>query len=155
MHPSSDPLQADNGTVPPVPSRPAPTQLRLDENPEQMLQRARAAVLALRSRRPRYGENVRDVFALVALYTWADGIARVSAAQLARDLELEKTNVCRALRTLAAAGWVQPMERVDGEFVPATRHPSHRAGYLVPRMVAPTWSAGRARPHLVRGSDHR
>jgi hypothetical protein len=137
-------------TTPPPPSPVTPpVQLRLGENPAQLLQRHRSSVAAVvdaGSTRRRYGPGVVELFALLADHTNADGIGLVSAADLALVLRRDRANVRTDLRALAAGGFVIPLERVDGVYVAATRHPRHRVGYLVPGMVAPS----PVRPHVVR-----
>jgi hypothetical protein len=130
--------------APPTPVT-APVQLRLGDNPAQMLHRLRVARAAVRGAR-RYGVEALDVFTELATHTNAEGVALVSAAGLALALDMRPTNVCRALRALAAGGFVIPLERVEGVLVAATRHPRHRVGYAVPGMVAPA----PGRPHVVR-----
>lgn len=120
-------------------------------NPEQMLHRLRVAhqavAQAVHRGRPRYGPAVGQIFAQLAAHTNAEGIARVSATDLALELGQEPTNVRRGLRALAAGGFVIPLEEVNGVYIAATRHPGHRAGYKVPAMVQPP----HRRPHVVRG----
>lgn len=132
-------------TAPPTPPVTPPVQLRLGENPGQLLHRLRAARAAVRGTR-RYGLVTIDVFTELAAHTNADGITRASATDLALELDMHPTHVRRALRALAAGGFVIPLERVDGVWIAATRHPRYRAGYLVPGMVAPA----PIRPHVVR-----
>jgi hypothetical protein len=129
-----------------------PEQLTLQSpgNPAQMLHRLRVAHEAVAQTvhrgRPRYTPSQGQLFAHLAAHTNADGVALVSAADLALELAREPTHVRVDLRALVAGGFVVPLERVDGVFVAATRHPRHRVGYLVPAMVAPP----PGRPHVVR-----
>jgi hypothetical protein len=123
----------------------APVQLRLGENPAQLLHRIRAARAAVRGA-GRYHVEALDVFTELATHANAEGVALVSAAGLALALDMQTTNVRRALRALAAGGFVIPLERAEGVLVAATRHPRHRVGYAVPGMVAPA----PGRPQIVR-----
>lgn len=140
------PQRANPRPAPPVT---APVQLRLGDNPAQLLHRHRAAVAAVvgaGAARRRYGPGAVELFAVLADHTNADGVALVSAADLALVLRRDRANVRTDLRALAAGGFVIPLERVAGVFVAATRHPRHRVGYRLPGMVAPP----PIRPHVVR-----
>lgn len=97
-------------------------------------------------RRRRYGPAHVALFALLATHTNSEGIARVSAQDLATQLGRESTHVRADLRALTRGGHVEPLELVDGALVASTARPRYRAGYLVPAMVAPPPS----RPHVVR-----
>lgn len=129
-------------------------QLRFGDVPNAgpQLQRLREATLAVadatyrRGRRRRYGVPAVALFAVLASHTGPDGIARVSALQLAAELGRDSANVRAELRALARGGFARPLEYVDGVFVAASRHPRHRAGYLLPGMVAPPPT----RPHIVQ-----
>lgn len=149
MHPTAD--QPQNATSPAT--APVTPAVQLDftaANPAQMLHRARAATRAVADAvsrgRPRYGAAAVGLYGYLATHTNAEGVALVSATDLAGELHRDPANVRTDLRALAAGGFVVPLERAEGVLVAATRHPRHRVGYLLPAMVAPPPS----RPHVVR-----
>lgn len=133
MQPNRDPLEADNGTVPPVPYitrtliERQTTAGRLKDLGEAMA-RVRYLDDAGELRHLTTGEQFTGMY-LAAYCGLDDGIAYTSARGLGPRLGRPIGRVTRDVRALVAAGVIY--------VVPDPERGRHRRGYLFPLMVNP------------------